>query len=40
MRAAERDLVQQAMLKLKLMDEDGEGPDEDQWDGYPAERAR
>jgi alkaline phosphatase D len=26
------------MLKLKLMDEDGEGPDEDQWDGYPAER--
>jgi alkaline phosphatase D len=26
-------------LKLKLMDEDGEGPDEDQWDGYPAERA-
>jgi alkaline phosphatase D len=33
------DLVQQAMLKLKLMDEDGEGPDEDQWDGYPAERS-
>ena len=29
---------QTAMLKLKLMDEDGEGPDEDQWDGYPAER--
>jgi alkaline phosphatase D len=27
-----------ALLKLKLMDEDGEGPDEDQWDGYPAER--
>jgi len=27
-----------AMLKLKLIDEDGEGPDEDQWDGYPAER--
>jgi alkaline phosphatase D len=26
------------LLKLKLMDEDGEGPDEDQWDGYPAER--
>jgi alkaline phosphatase D len=25
--------------KLKLIDEDGEGPDEDQWDGYPAERA-
>jgi alkaline phosphatase D len=30
--------LQTAMLKLKLMDEDGEGPDEDQWDGYPAER--
>jgi alkaline phosphatase D len=29
-----------ALLKLKLIDEDGEGPDEDQWDGYPAERAR
>ena len=29
-----------ALLKLKLMDEDGEGPDEDQWDGYPAERRR
>ena len=27
------------MLKLKLIDEDGEGPDEDQWDGYPAERS-
>jgi alkaline phosphatase D len=27
-----------AMLKLKLMDEDGEGPDFDQWDGYPFER--
>ena len=26
-------------MKLKLIDEDGEGPDEDQWDGYPAERA-
>ena len=24
---------------MKLIDEDGEGPDEDQWDGYPAERA-
>jgi phosphodiesterase/alkaline phosphatase D-like protein len=33
------ELVQEAMLKLKLMDEDGEGPDEDQWDGYPAERS-
>ena len=28
-----------ALLKLKLIDEDGTGPDEDQWDGYPAERA-
>ncbi len=27
------------LLKLKLIDEDGAGPDEDQWDGYPAERA-
>jgi phosphodiesterase/alkaline phosphatase D-like protein len=27
-----------ALLKLKLIDEDGVGPDEDQWDGYPAER--
>jgi alkaline phosphatase D len=32
--------LQTALLKLKLMDEDGEGPDEDQWDGYPAERAK
>ncbi len=32
------ELLQTALLKLKLMDEDGEGPDEDQWDGYPAER--
>jgi alkaline phosphatase D len=32
------DLLRTAMLKLKLMDEDGEGPDEDQWDGYRAER--
>ena len=29
-----------ALGKLKLMDEDGEGPDYDQWDGYPAERVR
>jgi len=29
-----------ALAKLKLMDEDGEGPDFDQWDGYPAERSR
>jgi alkaline phosphatase D len=28
-----------ALLRLKLIDEDGEGPDEDQWDGYPAERS-
>jgi alkaline phosphatase D len=34
------ELLQTAMLKLKLMDEDGEGPDEDQWDGYPAELDR
>jgi alkaline phosphatase D len=27
-----------ALLKLKLIDDDGDGPDEDQWDGYPAER--
>ena len=27
-----------ALLKLKLVDEDGTRPDEDQWDGYPAER--
>jgi len=32
------ELLETAMLKLKLMDEDGDGPDEDQWDGYPAER--
>jgi len=32
------ELLRTALLKLKLMDEDGEGPDEDQWDGYPAER--
>jgi alkaline phosphatase D len=31
--------VRRALLKLKLIDEDGEGPDEDQWDGYPAERS-
>ena len=29
-----------ALEKLKLIDEDGDGPDQDQWDGYPAERAR
>ncbi len=34
------DLLRTALLKLKLMDEDGDGPDKDQWDGYPAERDR
>ena len=34
-----QDPLQTALVKLKLVDEDGEGPDEDQWDGYPAERA-
>jgi phosphodiesterase/alkaline phosphatase D-like protein len=34
------DTLKLAMLKLKLMDEDGEGPDYDQWDGYPAERLK
>ena len=32
--------LQTALAKLKLIDEDGAGPDHDQWDGYPAERAR
>ena len=32
------ELLRTAMLKLKLIDEDAEGPDEDQWDGFPAER--
>jgi alkaline phosphatase D len=32
------ELVATALVKLKLIDEDGEGPDEDQWDGYPVER--
>ena len=32
------ELLRTALVKLKLMDEDGEGADEDQWDGYPAER--
>ena len=32
------ELLATALVKLKLIDEDGEGPDEDQWDGYPAER--
>ena len=33
------ELLHTALMELKLMDEDGEGPDYDQWDGYPAERA-
>ena len=33
------EVLHDALLKLKLIDDDGEGPDEDQWDGYPAERA-
>jgi len=28
-----------ALLKLKLVHPDGGAPDEDQWDGYPVERA-
>jgi alkaline phosphatase D len=36
--SAPREPLRRALVKLKLMDEDGEGPDEDQWDGYPAER--
>lgn len=30
--------VHQALLKVKLIDGDGTGPDYDQWDGYPVER--
>lgn len=30
--------IKQALLKLKLIDADGTGPDYDQWDGYPVER--
>ena len=33
------DDLKRALLKLKLIDADGTGPDYDQWDGYPAERA-
>ena len=32
------ELVKRALLKVKLIDADGHGPDHDQWDGYPAER--
>jgi alkaline phosphatase D len=30
--------VRKALMKLKLIDSDGTGPDYDQWDGYPQER--
>jgi alkaline phosphatase D len=30
--------VRQALVKVKLIDLDGTGPDYDQWDGYPSER--
>src|SRR5215203_1047592 len=30
--------VRDALVKVKLIDVDGTGPDYDQWDGYPAER--
>ena len=30
--------VRKALMKLKLIDGDGTGPDYDQWDGYPQER--
>jgi len=30
--------VRQALVKVKLIDSDGTGPDWDQWDGYPQER--
>ncbi len=32
------DSVKPALLKTKLINADGNGPDYDQWDGYPAER--
>jgi alkaline phosphatase D len=32
------DTVRAALLKVKLIDSDGTGPDYDQWDGYPEER--
>ena len=32
------DFVRQALVKVKLIDTDGTGPDYDQWDGYPWER--
>ena len=30
--------VRKALVKVKLIDSDGTGPDYDQWDGYPEER--
>jgi alkaline phosphatase D len=30
--------VRKALVKVKLIDTDGTGPDYDQWDGYPVER--
>jgi alkaline phosphatase D len=30
--------VRKALVKIKLIDADGTGPDYDQWDGYPQER--
>lgn len=32
------DTVRAALIKVKLIDTDGTGPDYDQWDGYPEER--
>jgi alkaline phosphatase D len=32
------DAVKPALTKVKLLESDGDGPDWDQWDGYPAER--
>jgi alkaline phosphatase D len=32
------DFVRAALVKVKLIDSDGTGPDYDQWDGYPVER--
>jgi alkaline phosphatase D len=32
------DSVRAALVKVKLIDTDGTGPDYDQWDGYPVER--
>ena len=37
--AEPREPLRTALLKLKLVHPDGTAPDEDQWDGYPAERA-